>query len=491
MNGDKTKRFLKKAAVILFWLAAWQVFAMAVHNPFLAASPAETFQALASDIGKSFFWRTVLASLARISIGFCLGLVLGILAAAVNHRFPVLEEIVSPVISLAKTVPVVCFVVLLLIWQGPSFLSVAVSFLIVFPGVYFSVLEGLKAVDPKMLEMAKIFRLPGKTVFFYIYRPALKPFLLGSMKSSLGMAWKSGVAAEVIGLPDYSIGERIYLSKIYLDTAGILAWTAVTVCLSLLFEKAVLKLAEIFFEWNAECRAPAGPQELARGGAAARADSDKDGVSIRADSDKDGAAIRVDSDKDDAGYGIAAVDLEKTTDKMLFSGLTIKLSAGETRWLTWPSGEGKTTLLRILAGVERPDRGDVRYDRERLFLSMLFQEDRLCEDASARRNVRMVTGDGERAEKILKELLDESLLEKPCRLLSGGEKRRTALARALAAESDLLFLDEPFAGLDEETAQKAWRAIQKWQGSRALLIASHILPPGQEPSGIQKIGLMR
>ncbi len=469
MNGDKTKRFLKKAAVILFWLAAWQAFAMAVHNPFLAASPAETFQALVSDMGQSFFWRTVLASLARISIGFCLGLILGILAAAVNHRFPVLEEIVSPVISLAKTVPVVCFVVLLLIWQGPSFLSVAVSFLIVFPGVYFSVLEGLKAVDPKMLEMAKIFRLPGKTVFFYIYRPALKPFLLGSMKSSLGMAWKSGVAAEVIGLPDYSIGERIYLSKIYLDTAGILAWTAVTVCLSLLFEKAVLKLAEVFFEWNAECRAPAGPKESARGGASIRADFDKSG----------------------AGYGAAAVNLEKATDKMLFSGLTIKLSAGETRWLTWPSGEGKTTLLRILAGVERPDRGDVRYDRERMFLSMLFQEDRLCEDFSARRNVRMVTGDGEKAEEILKELLDESLLEKPCRLLSGGEKRRTALARALAAESDLLFLDEPFAGLDEETAQKAWRAIQKWQGSRALLIASHILPPGQEPSEIQKVGLVR
>lgn len=472
MNGEKTKKILKKTAVILFWLGVWQLLSMAIHNPFLAASPAETFRTLFSEMGELSFWRTTLASLVRISAGFFLGMTAGILTAAVNHRFPLLEEVVSPAISLAKTVPVVSFVVLLLIWQGPAFLSVAVSFLIVFPGVYFSTLEGLKAVDPKMLEMAKIFRLPGKTVFFYIYRPALKPFFLGSIKSSLGMAWKSGVAAEVIGLPAYSIGERIYLSKIYLDTAGILAWTAVTVCMSLLFEKAVLKLTDLFFERDAECRAPAGPEQFTP-------ERDK----------APDAQTSYDGTTPDTGENaftkpacvLKAEELEKSySGGRLFSGLSLELSEGSVRWLTWPSGEGKTTLLRILAGLESPDQGEVRYGRGRLFLSMLFQEDRLCGEYSVLQNVNMAAGDRGRAEEILRDLLDPSLFQKKCSLLSGGEKRRAALARALAAESDLLFLDEPFAGLDEETAERAWGAIRKWQGSRALLIASHILPGGRE-----------
>lgn len=483
MNGEKTKKILKKTAVILFWLGVWQLLSMAIHNPFLAASPAETFRTLFSEMGELSFWRTTLASLVRISAGFFLGMTAGILTAAVNHRFPLLEEVVSPAISLAKTVPVVSFVVLLLIWQGPAFLSVAVSFLIVFPGVYFSALEGLRAVDPKMLEMAKIFRLPGKTVFFYIYRPALRPFFLGSIKSSLGMAWKSGVAAEVIGLPAYSIGERIYLSKIYLDTAGILAWTAVTVCMSLLFEKAVLKLADLFFERDVECPAPAGPER-----STPERDKDPD------------AQTSHDGTTPDTGENtftkqacvLTAEKLEKSysggrfleSGQVLFSDLSLELSEGTALWLTWPSGEGKTTLLRILAGLENPDRGEVRYGRGRLFLSMLFQEDRLCGEYSVLRNVSMTAGDRGRAEEILRDLLDPSLFQKKCSLLSGGEKRRAALARALAAESDLLFLDEPFAGLDEETAERAWGAIRKWQGSRALLIASHILPGGREiPKG--------
>ena len=441
MQREKVKKNLKKIIILLCWLAVWQLLAAVIDNPFLAASPAAVFRSLFSEMGKLSFWQTVLMSLARISAGFALGLVLGILTALVNHRFSILEELMRPVINLVKTVPVVSFVVLILIWQGPSFLSVAVSFLMVFPSVYFSSLEGLKAVGPEMLEMAKIFRLPKKTVLFYIYRPALKPFLLGSMKSSLGLAWKSGVAAEVIGLPAYSIGERIYLSKIYLDTAGILAWTAVTVGLSLLFEMAVLKMVRTLWELSVECRAPLSTEERM------------------------------------PVYGLCARDLEKIySDKTLFSGMSLKLDAGEVRWITWPSGQGKTTLLRILAGLETPDRGEVQYEGSGTSLSILFQEDRLCEEYSALQNVSMVTGDRGKAEEILKELLDPSLIQKKCSLMSGGEKRRVALARALAAESEFLFLDEPFAGLDKETAARAWDVIQKWQGGRGLLIASHNFP---------------
>ena len=94
----------------------------------------------------------------------------------------------------------------------------------------------------QMLEMARVFRLPARSRFFYIYRPALKPFLYSGMKISLGMCWKSGVAAEVIGTPDHSIGEKLYMAKIFFSTDELFAWTAAVILLSFLFEKLVFRL---------------------------------------------------------------------------------------------------------------------------------------------------------------------------------------------------------------------------------------------------------
>ncbi len=98
--------------------------------------------------------------------------------------------------TLLKTVPVASFVVLLLIWWGSSFLAVAVCFVVVLPNIYINTLEGLKNADKQLLQMAQVFRISKKNKFFYIYRSALAPFLYGSMKVSLGMCWKSGVAAD-------------------------------------------------------------------------------------------------------------------------------------------------------------------------------------------------------------------------------------------------------------------------------------------------------
>lgn len=121
-----------------------------------------------------------------------------------------------------------------------------------------------------MLQMAEVYRLPGFSRFFYVYRPALKPFLYSSMKISLGMCWKSGVAAEVIGLPDFSIGEGLYFSKITLNTAGVFAWTGVIILLSILFEKLVLNGTERFLNWEPEVKKPGNASSGRRAGKAER-----------------------------------------------------------------------------------------------------------------------------------------------------------------------------------------------------------------------------
>lgn len=239
---QKTRSILPKLGVLAFWLAVWQVVCLLVNKPVLLASPLAVCRALAALLPEGSFWLTVGCSLGRISAGFALAFAMGLLVGAAGWRFPFLAQLLSPLLTVMKAVPVASFVILTLVWFGSGVLSVIVSFFIVFPQIYFAVISGLSAADPQLLEMARVFRFTRWQTFYEIYRPPLLRFLISACSSALGMSWKSGIAAEVIGIPDHSIGEALYLSKVYMMTAELFAWTLVIIGLSVIFEKLVLLL---------------------------------------------------------------------------------------------------------------------------------------------------------------------------------------------------------------------------------------------------------
>lgn len=436
----QTGRLGKKAAVIVFWLLVWQVLAVAVHNDILVVSPWETLVRLAALFQEKTFFTAAGMSLLRIGAGFLAGFLTGMALAAAASRFPLLEYMLGPLMSLLKAVPMASFVVLLLIWWGSSFLAVAICFLVVLPNIYINTLEGLKSTDRELLEMAKVFRLPSGTKFFYIYRPALQPFLVSGLKLALGMCWKSGIAAEVIGTPVSSIGGQMYLSKIYLDTAGVFAWTAVIIAISVIFERLFLLLTDLFFAWQPVCRACKAVPEV-------RSSVVLENVC--------------------KSYELPEADRHQR----VLENVSKVYEHGMTYYLTSPSGSGKTTLLKLLAGLTKPDGGSLSAPGA---ISMVFQEDRLCMDYSALKNVEMVTGDAKRAAEALKRLLEPEDLEKPCSHLSGGMKRRVALVRAMEAQSQLVLLDEPFTGMDADTKARAEEYISERQLGRTIIIATHI-----------------
>ena len=440
MMQNKYKKYIKKFMILIFWLGVWQVTAMCVDNSLLVVTPMQALQSLATLVGQAEFWRSALGSLWRIAAGFLLGAVMGLLLAAVSYRYRPAEEILRPFMVFCKAVPVAVFAVLLLIWWGASPLAVAVCFLVVFPNIYMNTLEGLKSADAELIEMAEAFRLPFVTRFFYIYRPALKPFLLSAFQLSLGMSWKSGVAAEVIGTPVHSIGGALYLAKIYLDTADLFAWTAVIIVLSVLFEKIVFGCVEFFFRWQPACKRPAMPQKNVTG----------------------------------ERHTLRAAELGKCYhDRWIFRHVEQKFHGGELYLLDTPSGSGKTTFFRCLCGLERPEEGEVSGIDA---FAVQFQEDRLCEEYSAVKNLEMVMGDAKEAREVLACLLPEEALERPCRELSGGMKRRVSLVRAMEAGAQCVLLDEPFTGLDEENRKKAEDYIRQKAGERILMLATHIRP---------------
>lgn len=454
-GGQKSRpenNIVKKIGIMLFWLAVWQVLTWCVGNRILLAGPIDTLRAFTAGLQDGEFYKTILFSLCRIGAGFGFGVLAGSLLGAFGYRFRLLREILSPMMMFFKTVPVASFVVLLLIWWGSKGLSVAVVFIVVLPIVYTSVVQGLMAADIKMLEVAEVFHMPSIGRFFYIYRPALKPFIDSAMTICLGMSWKSGVAAEVIGTPAFSIGEQMYMTKIYLDTSGLFAWTATVVLLSFLFEKICLCLWKKFCLWKPAWNA----------------------MPERTNREKSG--------KRNAGVETADTDqlvLEKMCKsfdgKRVLENVNKNLEKGKIYCLMAPSGAGKTTLLRILAGLEQADGGEMTADGLNQICTVCFQEDRLAEQYTAMDNILMVVGSRRKAEAKthLLRLLPEEALTQNCNALSGGMKRRVSLVRAVMAESEILLLDEPFAGLDEENKKKCAEYILVYQQERTVIVATH------------------
>ena len=229
-------------AAAAVWVAVWQVVATVVGQPIIVASPWQVVKVLARLMVTASFWDAAGTTFWHIGCGFVLAVALGTALAwlASLHRW--VDALFAPPIRAMRSVPVVSFIILLLIWGGSAWLSTVVSCLMVLPAVFDSIAEGLARVPGELREMARVFAVSRWRTLRAITAPALWPYLMAACKVGVGLAWKAGVSAEVIGLPDGTIGERLNTAKLYLATGDLFAWTAVIVALGLATERLVLWL---------------------------------------------------------------------------------------------------------------------------------------------------------------------------------------------------------------------------------------------------------
>ncbi|WP_051205970.1 ABC transporter permease [Butyrivibrio sp. FC2001] len=233
---------IKKICIAVCWLMIWQIVAVLIHNKILLAGPIESATALVNMAGTPDFATSVITSVLHIVAGIVMGAVLGILLGALSLKFRLLGDFVSPIVTVLKSVPVASFVVLILIWIGSDNLSTVIVTLVVFPIIYLATTSGFTAADKELLEMAHVYRMPTPNKIRFIYIPALIPSYIGAFSVAVGMGFKSGAAAEVIGQPLLTMGNGLYRSKINLDTAEVFAWTFTIVLASWITEKIFLLL---------------------------------------------------------------------------------------------------------------------------------------------------------------------------------------------------------------------------------------------------------
>ena len=234
---------------VLFWIAVWQGLSMLFrvlypHGALLLASPVDALLRLAELAVTAAFWRTICWSALRIFGGFLMACVLATLLATLASRRDWVRQLLAPIVAVIKAVPVASFIILALVWLKGSQLSFFISGLMVFPPVYLGVLEGLRQTDRKLLEMASVYQIPLSRQLRFIYLPQTMPYFRSAVSAALGLCWKAGVAAEVIGICDGSIGERLYTAKVYFQTPDLFAWTAVIVLVSMVFERLFLALTD-------------------------------------------------------------------------------------------------------------------------------------------------------------------------------------------------------------------------------------------------------
>lgn len=232
-----------------FWLGVWQLCAFLVElhvesrgNELLLPYPATVLTALIRLSGDFSFWETVFASLGRILAGLLWGAALGAVFATLTFLSSWANRLLAPAIRVIRATPVASFILLVLLWTGRDTVPMIISALMVLPVVWENLSRGLRETDPLLVEMGRAYRFSRRKMVLLIYLPSLRPYFLSAITTSMGLAWKSGAAAEVLCLPTRAIGTEIYNSKIYLEVPDLFAWTVVVVALSLLLEKLLRAL---------------------------------------------------------------------------------------------------------------------------------------------------------------------------------------------------------------------------------------------------------
>ena len=236
-NRFKLRQPFKILLPIAVWVLVWQIAALIVNKALLIPGPADVFIRLKELAVTAMFWKTAGMTLLRILIGLVIGTAAGCALAVLTKCFAIADTILSPAIRLVRATPVASFIILILLWFAKSKVPAVVSCLVVIPIVWENVCAGISGTDPLLLEMAHAYSFGRLKTWRYIYIPSIKPFLLSGVSNALGLAWKSGVAAEVLCSPKLAIGTQIYNSKLYLETAELFAWTIIVIILSMIFEK--------------------------------------------------------------------------------------------------------------------------------------------------------------------------------------------------------------------------------------------------------------
>ncbi len=435
------KRIVLTCLSILLIPVAWQLLSWQMAQPQLIPSFPDLVRALLRLVYTPGF----LVSIGTTCLRACVGLLLSLAAASITafllNRSEGIRLLFMPWLSLLRSVPVISFILLALIFLNPEMIPLLIAFLTMYPLLTENLLKGLMNRRDSWKMLARQFHLNAWNRLFQINYPQLKPYLFSGLASAVGFGWRAIIMGEVLSQCVDGIGKRMKEAQVFIDVPELIAWTLVAIVLSWLTDKLISRLSD----WQPSVRYRHSAVELQT-------------VSLQPN----------DICLTDVSYSYGV------------HHMNIILKAGKIYVLSAPSGQGKTTLLQLLNGTLRPISGEITGLPQQT--ANLFQEPTLLPQLTAKENI-MLGGAAYYDRAILEQqslrLLAAFQLEKQAGMypaaLSYGQQQRVALARALMFPAGLLLLDEPFNGLDVELWQLVARFLVEWQQEKqaTVVFSSH------------------
>lgn len=225
---------------LVFWIVFWWTLSSLIKNPILLPNPISVLREVISILTDKNSLISIYFTSIRIVSGLLIAIFVGVVLGLISYKYSLLKNIIDLPMDIIRSTPLASITIILLIWISHKSLSSYIVALVVIPNIYTSMLAGLRSIDIKLLEMKTVFKVPFFKSIKYIYIGEVKKALIPSIIISIGMAFKSGISAEVLALINSSIGENIYYSKLYLDTKGLLAWTLIIIVLSQIYQQLII-----------------------------------------------------------------------------------------------------------------------------------------------------------------------------------------------------------------------------------------------------------
>ena len=241
---EKNRKKLLFLIAIAFWILVWQAAVSAANRNLLipVPTPVSTGKALVSLAKDPGFYRAVFSSVLRIAAGFAGAFAAGTVLAVLDAKFTLFRIFTSPLLSLIRAIPVASFTILVFLWVERAKIPSVISFFTVLPIIWATISSGLRDADSGLVEMARVFGMPGGAILKEILLPGIRPFFTAAVVNGIGFAWKSGVAAEVITRTGSSVGNLLWEGKTSVDYDEVFAVTIVIVILSAALETLAKRL---------------------------------------------------------------------------------------------------------------------------------------------------------------------------------------------------------------------------------------------------------
>ncbi|WBW98301.1 ABC transporter permease [Oceanirhabdus sp. W0125-5] len=237
MKNSSWKNKIIKVLPVIFWLFIWHIASLLINSEVKLPSPVTVVKSLIYLLKSLSFYYSIIWTILRGLCAFLISLLCGIIIGFLCHFSNTLYILLKPLISTLRSIPIISIIFLIVISMRKESVPIVVSFLVSFPIVWSTVVEGLKTVDKDILNMANVYKISLFRQIFIIYLPSIFPQLLSTMISTLGLTWKSIATTEALSYLQYSIGKYLYLSKTSFDTASLFAWTIALLFISSLFGK--------------------------------------------------------------------------------------------------------------------------------------------------------------------------------------------------------------------------------------------------------------